>query len=545
MVFRIRQTIIASLFLAVPALSRAQDPSLVRLPVGTAAGEVGVSRAPNEACLGPSAIAPAGAAGIAILDQMNRRILLVDGASRRSVVLPGDLVEPSDLIVSARGFVVAGALGEVVLLNDAGSVLARALTQYDPAGGVPRLVTLPSGGLALEDLRGNRVPVGLDAGAPRVPGQALAGTFRRASLQANEVVLASGAVAGPLGTIRIASRMTIEDARALWIGPGEGALVAVQERRRLPQEAAFVRLVALGADGRPSGEAYLPPTLFECGMRRPFARLESGRVIGLSFEARDVLLLITVELVAPGVGVPAPLQQRSDATLISEEQDVLTALERLNGTSAAEPISLGTTSRSRILERARAALDARWQLTPANFSRPEVPNRCEPTAFIWRRPARLDLLVDQEVLAWPYRWGGYLPTLDRFRSHLQGGRLAGDDCTCRNANCVHSAATGADCSGFVSYAWQTGTYYTTASLPKAEISTQIPWTELAPGDILNKARSHVRLVEAVSSGSSGRVVTVIESAANESCGGVCRRSYLQVELQQQGYLPFRRNSLSN
>ena len=339
--------------------------------------------------------------------------------------------------------------------------------------------------------------------------------------------------------------MRIENARALWVDEVAGAVIAVQESLRLPEEAAFVRLIAVDASGQATAEAYLGPEAFACDTRRPFARLTDGSVVSLAFRDGGELGLDVLPFVPFGTATPKVVGQRPGSSLISEEDDTSAALERLNGTPSVSEIALTLIGRGHILERARAALEIRWSLSPKNYSDPAVPNLCNPVENVWRRPPRLNGLVGKEVVGVPDRWGGYVSTLDVFRVHLNEGRLAGSDCTCRNANCVHPRATGQDCSGFVSYAWQLGNYFTTARLPSQTISTPVLWAELNPGDIVNKVRSHVRLVEGISNGPSGRYVTVIESASNISCGGVCRRSYLESELRQSGYKPLRRLALMN
>ncbi|MFJ8038906.1 VCBS repeat-containing protein [Kitasatospora sp. NPDC096147] len=50
-----------------------------------------------------------------------------------------------------------------------------------------------------------------------------------------------------------------------------------------------------------------------------------------------------------------------------------------------------------------------------------------------------------------------------------------------------------DCSGYVSMAWHTGTSYSTRTLPG--VATEIPRSQLKPGDILNSFEDHVILFE--------------------------------------------------
>jgi hypothetical protein len=338
--------------------------------------------------------------------------------------------------------------------------------------------------------------------------------------------------------------MRIINVRPLWASEGE-AILAVQESRKLPQEEGFVRLVLIDGNGQAKSEAYLSSETFACDTRRPFTRLTNGKVVSLAFKGNRTLSLNVVSFLPIGTATPQALERHSDAILISEEEDSLSALEKLNGTPSASEIALSSITRNGILQRAHAALDMKWTLHAKNFSSTSVANQCDPLSQIWRRPSRLNAYLEKEVKGIPYRWGGFLDSLTTFQTHLTEGRLAGDDCTCRNGDCVYARATGLDCSGFVSYAWATGNYFTTASLPRPTISKAVSWDAIKPGDIVNKARSHVRLVESVFNSLYGPGVVVIESAANESCGGVCRRSYLKNDLRNNGYKPFRRLALDH
>lgn len=531
--------------------AHAQDSLSMTLAVGSSSGQIGLVMRPNEECRGPASVTPASAGRLAVLDKVNQKIVVIGGPSPEDVPLPGDLVEPADLIATTRGYLVVGALGDVVVIDGKGTPLAWTKVEHNPEAGAVRLVAFAAGGMALEDLRGKRTSIKLDAsqmGELVVPGFATAGTYALTKTDPNQAIIKTNAIQGPLASITLTSHMRIVNARAVWVAEDVGAIVAVQETRLLPEEAAFVRLVAVDANGYPKSEVYLDPKTFDCGIRRPFTRLTDGRVVSLVFRGTNKLVLDVLSFEPVGTATPKVLEKPSDVTLISEEEDVLKALERLNGTPDAGLIALSPISPARILERARASLDIKWYLASTNFSHPDVPNHCDPPKNIWRRPPRLDTMVDHEVKGIPYRWGGYVATIETFKTHLVYGRLAGDVCTtCQPAiKCVHPKATGQDCSGFVSYAWQIGNYLTTLSLPRPHISAPVAWGDLAPGDILNKTGSHghVRLIESISSGPNGRILTVIESSIKTSCGGVCRRAELESDVKQEGYKPYRRVALT-
>jgi hypothetical protein len=377
------------------------------------------------------------------------------------------------------------------------------------------------------------------------PGLVIAASFESKDTQPTKAVISSNNPSTHIREISISSSRRIVETRMVWASADDGALIAVQEAQKEPKEASFVRLITVNEKGEPSSETYLGAEAFGCNIKRPFARLTNGMVVSLSFSSDSHVAIKEISFSPVGSASPQALLLPPDVGLISAEQDIFNDIEELNGTTSIGLIALQKVSRESILDRARNALELKWYMQAKNYSHPGVNSKCTPPGSIWRRPSRLDGLLEKEVTAIPYRWGGYAKSLDVFKKHLDDGRLAGSDCTCRNANCVYPDSTGLDCSGFVSYAWQTGTYYTTRSLPDSRVSKPDLWANLKPGDIANKAGSHVRLIESTSSGPNGRYHTVIESAANPSCGGVCRRSYSETELMRQGYKPFRRLDLTN
>ena len=521
---------------------------MIQIPVGTAEGQLGLIVAPNEECRGPVTITAAASGGLAILDDVNNKILIVTSdRAIQEVRLPEDLVEPADFLATSRGFLVAGLLGQVMVVGTNGEVIAGANAAYDPQTGAPRIVASSPNEIMLENLQGTRTAVNLNAdqvGDFVVPGLTTATRYGPASIQENTAVLSAGTVNGPLGEMRVVSQNRIVSARPVWVDSDAGALVAIQGALTLPEDRAFVRLVTLNAAAQETGEAYVPSDSYFCDIRKPFTRLSNGDVVRLSF-AEQQLSVERLSFVAPGTAVLEPISVSPDRSLISDTDTIFAELERLNGTSNISSIALPSVSRQTILQRARAALEIEWFLAPRNYSRSSVENQCDPPSKIWHRPPRLDGLMDREIVAIPYRWGGHFQSLTTFQNHLNAGKLAGDDCTCRTANCVTSYSTGLDCSGFVSMAWMTGGYFTTVGLPASNVSSPIRWSDLKPGDITNKAGSHVRLVESISLGPEGRVITVIESASNRACGGVCRRTYAQTDLQNLRYKPLKRVAVTD
>ncbi|WP_110972515.1 NlpC/P60 family protein [Pseudomonas huaxiensis] len=527
--------------------AQAQITGPFDLPIGNGLGQVGIERIPNEECRGPATIAPGPNGQLAILDSVNQKILIVGTKAATEIKLPPDLLDPVDLIATTSGYVVVGALGDVALVSATSRVSARSFTRYDPESGAPRLVVLSDGQLTLENLAGKQVPIDIDSkvlGALADPGQ-VAASFFDFKLEKPTLAVGRNAISTTgFKQTSVSSERRLVDVRMLWASADEGALIATQETVKAPKELSFVRLITTDVQGTLTAEAYMSPDAYACNIRRPFARLTNGVVVSLSFAKNGKVTVEPVVFSKVGTAKPVVIARPTDVALIASEQDILKQLEQLNGTSAVGLVALQQVSRQSILKKAREALELKWVMHANNYSRTGVPNLCNPSANIWHRPSRLDALLEKEVTAIPYRWGGYASSLDTFRQHLSDGRLAGSDCTCRSSNCVYPAATGLDCSGFVSYAWQTGAYYTTRSLPDAKVSAAVLWENLRPGDIVNKSGSHVRLLESTANGPKGRFHTVIESAANASCGGVCRRSYSEAELMQAGYKPLSRLDLT-
>jgi hypothetical protein len=516
------------------------------LPVGSGKSQIGLVMALNEECRGPATISAASDAKLAILDRVNNKVVVIGGPAVEDVPLPTNFIEPTDFVATERGYLVVGALGEAIFVNPAGAVLARSKSDYDPTSGSPRLVSFITGKFALENLSGKQSPISIDQSTTGLlvsPGLALASDYTKTSVSAGEILLQSKAVDGSLSSITVTSKVRIANARPIWVKNGDGALIAVQESQKYPQESAFVRLVNIDARGHPTTEAYIGQESFACDTVRPYTRLTDGTVVLLKFRDLNGLSLEVVKFLPVGTATPVIASQETEVALIASELSESHQLEVANGTSDASNISMASISVASILERARKALDLQWFLTPSAYSQPDIENRCEPPTHIWTRPRQLDGKVSMTITGVPYDWGGYISDLNVFISKLNSDFLAGNVCTCRSGNCVQKRAIGMDCSGFVSYAWRIGNYFTTSNLPNPGISTTISWSDLSPGDIVNKRANHVRLVESVVHSPNGDIVTAIESTTAPSCGGVCRRSYSFSQLEAQGYRPYRRVGL--
>ena len=130
----------------------------------------------------------------------------------------------------------------------------------------------------------------------------------------------------------------------------------------------------------------------------------------------------------------------------------------------------------------------------------------------------------------PYMWGGF-SSLSQFDQGLLDGVSAGDSYTVGNGT-GPSCAVGVDCSGFVSRAWGLPTKYGTSTLPN--ISTAYAsFDELLPGDIVNYAGHHVRLVHTINGGGS---FLLLEASASGTNWRVGYNTYTTADLQGS-YIP--------
>ena len=247
------------MFIAIPGgQAQGQFEGPVKLPVGNGFGQIGVEAAPNEECRGPAAVTPAPGGRLAILDGVNQKIVVAGGDAIEEVKLPADLLDPVDLISTTNGYLVVGALGDVALISSTGEVSTRLLTQYNPELGAPRITVLSSGQLVLEDLNGTKIPIEISQqilGSISDPGIVAAASFTKEEEgDAEKVVLTSNNPSTQIRKISITSNIRIVDVRTLWASESDGAIVALQEARKEPQEASFVRLLVINQQGGPISE---------------------------------------------------------------------------------------------------------------------------------------------------------------------------------------------------------------------------------------------------------------------------------------------------
>lgn len=140
-----------------------------------------------------------------------------------------------------------------------------------------------------------------------------------------------------------------------------------------------------------------------------------------------------------------------------------------------------------------------------------------------------DWAAGQHVTGIPYSWGG-IDSPDAFDQKLARGLAAGG----HSRYGVLSCTAGIDCSGFVTYCWgltHSGHAYSTSNLRIIAGKPKYNWfTDMKPGDALNKAGSHVVLFIGYNPDGTINVCEASGSAARVICHRTTWSRY-------KGYIP--------
>jgi len=543
--------------LAQPPEASAAVERLTTIEVGSAGDQLGVDATPNTECRGPEAITFISASEYAILDTLNARIArgrVGQGVSATSSFTGVGYAR--DFLLSRGGPVVFDSMSRsVVLLGQSGAVEARLPVPPDvPLGGAARLAFSGNRELLLSTPGQQPVELGAPVGAPSI--ERLSGTaampdmtyeFRKTA-ENRAVLRLSGSPMPDLPTeLRVESSLTIANAQVVSRDQEGRTYVLLEELSGGMGFEGPTRLLRYGRDGVLTGTVEVPVADYDCTPNRPIAVAPDGRVLFLGIRISQPVEILELRFEAPGTAPTAPGRQGArsgNVELLTADERMMRFLEEMNGGNGVEPLSARTKpiTRARVLERAREARDLRWTVSAANYARPGLPSSCRPAiGEHWKRSPVLEGRIGQEVTAGPYRWGGFHPEVAHFRQRQKEGALASDVCTCRNEEygyCVIDDAIGFDCSGFVSYSWGSS-YHTTSGLSR--ISDEIGLADLRPGDAVNRAGRHVRLVTEVQRGERGIVIRVIESAV--SCGRICDAEYTPGDLRH--YRPIRFRGVQN
>lgn len=192
-------------------------------------------------------------------------------------------------------------------------------------------------------------------------------------------------------------------------------------------------------------------------------------------------------------------------------------------------------SRAAILMRAEAYLTLEWKALAATLA-PAGQPKCQASATGWQQPYFLRKVPAQTtVFGVPYSWGSK-EDLATIAGRLKTGAVAGNVCclTYKNPRTgkLHPTwredATGIDCSGFVSRAWDLKDKKGkdigagTATLPEYAAVLTDP-RQLRPGDAISRSGDHVRLFVGWTTAPVGLRIRAYESTTDSLCSGVCER----------------------
>ena len=178
---------------------------------------------------------------------------------------------------------------------------------------------------------------------------------------------------------------------------------------------------------------------------------------------------------------------------------------------------LPLTTRAAIVARAQTLANHSWTCAASN-----VHASCS-TKY------QSDWKPGQRVVGIPYRWGG-ADSPEEFEQKLAKGLAAGS----HSRYGVLSCAAGTDCSGFVAYCWglsASGHAYSTSNLREIAGKPKYNWfKDMKPGDVLNKAGSHVVMFTGYRTDGS---IDVCEASGSQF-RVVCHRSTWS---RFKGYIP--------
>ena len=187
-----------------------------------------------------------------------------------------------------------------------------------------------------------------------------------------------------------------------------------------------------------------------------------------------------------------------------------------------------TITRDQILQNAAPFLEHVWVADSMNI---------QDTACGGKNILTPDWVAADTNYFFPYMWGGW-STIAEFDTGLAEGKSVGDIDTQAGFG-APDCAVGHDCSGFVSRVWELSWKRNTTGL--TSISTQYgSFTELKPGDIVDWAGHHVRLVD---TNQANGTVDCIEATKGYDEWRILRRNYTYTDLQGDSYLPLYYNNV--
>lgn len=341
------------------------------------------------------------------------------------------------------------------------------------------------------------------------------------------------------------SRLDIVSATALAAHDGGDVFVLVTSiDRSVPVLAVHEAVYRIDMSGQKTAIYDIPLEGQDCVARQHVAVSPDGGVYMLRATAERVSLLkIGKRSVFSWLAVPFTRMGHYDPTLGAP----LSGLGHLMSANAYEfkdkPAS-GQMSRRDILHNACLYLNKSWTLTAAHMTGPGfcACDKSNSGCTRWAAAGRLTGHVGESISALPYNWGG-ADRLEDFEEKIALGRAAGQVCTSSkggdvvfdSTNAVNNVYTaGVDCSGYVLRAWGwPGSRHDYSTSNLAQIADALPDVlDLRPGDVMNQAGSHVRMILNWRGRDS---VEIIESSTWG--GGVTRRIMTLASLNS--YKPLR------
>ena len=525
---------------AAPAVAQ-QAEVVRRLGLGTGRDAIGVTPpAPDVEGTGPAALFAAPDGKIYLLDQVNGRILSIDGSrptgTPEAMRLPDDLV-PQDLVaVKDQLYVWDGrvhALGTAPK-GEEPVLQARAVAAVDDA---TRSAFAQMGSQTPSSEDEAIGAAGRSAGADEL-GEPIRQFVASKSLGPIDVEIlprkdAKGAMVelrrqdAPLESrrfeIKVADRLGAVEILDV-TGKGD-SFVFTESIPLKAEEKAWSYVVRYAANGSLAAVYDLPITGDQFPSRRFVTVSPEGKVLYLRSDATGVSILDLKGRKPPKNGIlaapPNPVQiARPAGADDALDQGIVTAIRP------------GT--RVGAIQTGLAFEGLKWKVTPQNYG-PDPDRACVGFDGRTRRPAYLQGKVGQEVRGVPYCWGCF-GSFVTFKRQVDRGILAGNWCTRENPR---RDVVGVDCSAFVSQCWGLSRHYTTADIPSITERLANPW-DLKPGDALNKPGSHVMLFVKFT---PDRKVEVLEAATGGCNGRVCRNVYPLSVLLGRGYHPVRYKAL--
>jgi len=524
------------------------------LEIGNGPAQLGVLDVPNTACQGPESIRFLSDNQLLILDSVNKRIVeysLDTGSSSIFLNMPQTFL-PSDMLVNgANTFILDAQARSVAQFVDGKFVSGQHFVPAAAIGGPATLFLNARNELSLQtNAEVHSLGMEIQPGTSLARGEALevepfytldtkpwsnAGTLRRRE----------NAPPALPATLPIETKHILANAKALSKDEKGRVYVQVAELNGKTDFSGTVRVLRYDPSGKPIDAAIVPIGKFSCAPSHPIAISPTGTAVFLSVYTNQPVQLIPLKFVSlatsTGPAEQPALLAPADKEHEKHNEAVLLYLSKRNNR---RPGSTAQTSidRATIMDRAQLALSHEWELGISNYTHEHVESKCEAAkGSKWKRAAYLEGRQGALIIAIPYRWSGAMRDLAVFDRGLRDGLLASDVCTCRESKynyCVVEDAIGMDCSGFVSYTWDTS-YATTRDIPS--ISKHVDIDELQQGDALNSAGHHVRLFKGMTWSDHGLVISTVESSV--ACGRVCESVYTPNELTD--YKPMKYNNVKD